>query len=161
MTKYILFSIIFFTQALPAAELKCFFEEVYSNGQTQQGYLLIKNDKMRYQYNDQNLYTIIHNQNNFYVVENRDLTKFTLLDQKTETLSEIIKIVNDYPNFKNFYEANDIQINLEKTKDKNFIKRLAIISANTNMSIYLYSCQNILIKDMYFSFSPIFQFNEN
>ena len=36
--------------SLFALEIKCNFEEVYQNGDNQIGSILIKNDKIRYQY---------------------------------------------------------------------------------------------------------------
>ena len=43
------FNFIFFkTFNLFAIEVKCNFEEVYQNGETQQGIFLIKKDKLRY-----------------------------------------------------------------------------------------------------------------
>ena len=59
--KIILFSAIFFLLNinLSANSLYCEFEEVYQNGDYQQGLLLMKDGNLRYEYFDENLYTIL------------------------------------------------------------------------------------------------------
>ena len=96
---YLFFFFIIFKNTY-ALELFCKFEEVYQNGETQQGFFLVKDDKFRYEYNSQNLYTILHNQNIFFLIENRDTTKFLKIEKDTEVLEAILKIINDYPDFK-------------------------------------------------------------
>ena len=73
----------------------CNFEEVYQNGDMQQGHLLIKENKIRYQYNDNNLYTILRTQGDFYLIENIYPDKFMKIDQNTEALIGIEMIIND------------------------------------------------------------------
>ena len=63
--KVIVFVVLFYKN-LFSIELACNFEEVYQNGEIQQGIILIKDDKLRYQYNSKNLYTIIRNQEIFF-----------------------------------------------------------------------------------------------
>ena len=60
--KYLLTLISIFFNSIYALEFSCLFEEVYQDGQVQQGTFIIKN-KTRYQYEDKNLYTIIYTQN--------------------------------------------------------------------------------------------------
>ena len=88
---YLFFFFIIFKNTY-ALELFCKFEEVYQNGETQQGFFLVKDDKFRYEYNSQNLYTILHNQNIFFLIENRDTTKFLKID-KAKSLG--VKILNE------------------------------------------------------------------
>ena len=49
-----------------ALEVSCNFEEVYGSGDTQQGILLLKDQKLRYQYFDKDLFTIIARDENFF-----------------------------------------------------------------------------------------------
>ena len=156
--RHIYFFIFFiFIENTLALEFFCKFEEVYQNGETQQGFFLVKDDKFRYEYNSQNLYTILHNQNIFFLIENRDTTKFFKIDKDTEVLEAILKIINDYPDFKNNYYLDDASIKLEFTND-NFIKRIALLSDNLNLSVYLNDCEFFTIKNMYFSYSPFFKY---
>lgn len=140
-----------------AIELFCKFEEVYKNGDIQQGIFLVKDDKFRYEYNSKNLYTIIHNQNIFLLIENRDTTKFLKIDKNTEVLEAILKIIQDYPDFKNNYHLDNATIKLEFNNNRS-IKRIVVLSNKINLSVYINDCESILIKNMYFSYSPFFRY---
>jgi len=158
--RHIYFFIFFiFIKNTLALEFFCKFEEVYQNGETQQGFFLVKDDKFRYEYNSQNLYTILHSQNIFFLIENRDTTKFFRIDKDTEVLEAILKIINDYPDFKNNYYLDDASIKLEFTSD-NFIKRIALLSDKINLSIYINDCETPIIKNIYFSYSPFFKYKQ-
>ena len=126
-------------------------------GKPNKGFFLVKDDKFRYEYNSQNLYTILHNQNIFFLIENRDTTKFLKIDKDTEVLEAILKIINDYPDFKNNYYLDESLIKLEFTSD-NFIKRIALLSDKINLSVYVNDCEFFTIKNMYFSYSPFFKY---
>ena len=70
MIKLIIYLIIFFySNLLFALEVKCNFEEVYQDGQMQQGMLIMKNDLLRYQYFSTDLFTIFHDGKKFYALE--------------------------------------------------------------------------------------------
>ena len=62
--------IIFLLQInfLHGLEIKCNFEEVYGNGEVQQGIFFLKNQKLRYEYLNKNLFTIIAKNENFFLV---------------------------------------------------------------------------------------------
>ena len=104
-----------------AIEVKCNFEEVYQNGETQQGIFLIKKDKLRYEYSNKNLFSIISNNNNFYLINLRNTSSVQKLDENTKLLEKLIKISLKYPNIDNYYEDNGFKINIEKSQIK-FIK---------------------------------------
>ena len=59
--KKILLLILFPINFLFAFEVTCNFEEVYQNNEIQQGVFLIKGKNLRYQYYNQDLFTIIVN----------------------------------------------------------------------------------------------------
>ena len=158
--RHIYFFIFFiFIENTLALEFFCKFEEVYQNGETQQGFFLVKDDKFRYEYNSLNLYTILHNQNIFFLIENRDTTKFLKIDKDTEVLEAILKIINDYPDFKDYYYLDGASIKLEFSDD-NFIKRIALLSDKINLSIYINDCKTPIIKNIYFSYSPFFKYKQ-
>ena len=72
MIKFLIFLHLFLVSNLYSLELKCTFEEVYSDGSVQNGFFLIKDKKLRYEYNSDNLFTIFHNNERFFLVKNND-----------------------------------------------------------------------------------------
>ena len=139
-------------------ELSCLFEEVHQTGDTHQGAIIVKDKKFRYQYFSQNLYTIIHKDNLFFYVENRDKSKFFKITKNSDTLKAIVNIINDFPEVeKEYFIANTI-IKVELSKTDKAIKRIIILSDESNMTVYLKECKNIPIKDIYFSWSPFWDY---
>ena len=65
------FLIIFFLQinTLFGFDVSCSFEEVYGNGDVQQGQLFFKDQKLRYEYFDKNLFTIIAKNGNYFLID--------------------------------------------------------------------------------------------
>ena len=72
--KKLIFIIIFPLNYLFALEVTCNFEEVYQNGDVQQGVFLLKDKMMRYQYYDQDLFTIITKRDNYFLIKNNTKT---------------------------------------------------------------------------------------
>ena len=83
-------------------EVKCQFEEVYQNSDVQQGVFLIKDKMLRYEYYDQDLFTIITKNNNFFLVNNRSKIVQNI-KENTESLNQLVEIISDFPNIKNVY----------------------------------------------------------
>ena len=95
--KKILIFILFPLNFLSALEVTCNFEEVYKNSEVQQGVFLIKDKMLRYQYYDQDLFTIISKNNSHFLINNR--TKVVQnIKEKTESLNQLITIISDFPN---------------------------------------------------------------
>ena len=142
--------LIFFMNinSLFALEIACNFEEVYQNGDNQIGIILIKNEKIRYQYQSKNLYTLILKDKNILMIDN---TYFNVqkVNDRTEKINTLIEIFNDYPNFQNEYIKKDLNIKIEKSKI-NFLKRIAIQSPEANLSINLFDCELTDISDEFF-----------
>ena len=138
-------------------EMSCVFEEVYQNGEIQQGFFLIKDDKFRYEYYSKNLFTIIHNQNLFFLIENRNKSEYFKLTENTQILEAILNVIKDYPNFEKDYYFEDIKIGIE-TSNKNIIKRIIILSNENNLSIYINDCDFSPIKNLFFTYSPLFEY---
>ena len=128
--------------------MQCNFEEVYQDGSIQNGTFLIKNDKIRYEYQDERLYTLIGSKDNFFVINNLDRKIFQKIKKNNDTFDLLIDIYNDSPNFKNFYHSLNTSISIEKSNN-NFIRRISIKSNNTNLSLYFYNCNNINIDDKF------------
>ena len=127
MKRFFYLTIIFlFINPLNAKNVSCEFEEVYQNGDTHQGFFLLNNNQIRYEYYNDNLYTLLY-------------------------LNE--KMYSKYPDIKSKYKFKDYDIKIEK--NENFIKRLAIKSSEINLSIYLLNCNFNSIEKIYLNFNPI------
>ena len=106
-------SIIFFPINFFAFEVTCNFEEAYSNSEVQQGVFLIKDDMLRYQYYDQDLFTIIAKNNKYFLINNFSKT-VQRVNEKTEPLDILMDIISDFPELDSVYERNDLIIKLKK-----------------------------------------------
>ena len=107
-----------------ALEIKCGFEEVYSNGTIQNGFFLIKNKMLRYQYDNNDLFTLFHKKDQFFLVKNNDLEHIQKLTDNIEVAKELIRISSEYPNIEPKYANNEMVIKLERQLSNNFYKRL-------------------------------------
>ena len=153
-----LFTIIFlFLSNLSfAVEVSCNFEEVYGNGDTQQGILLLKNQNLRYEYYNKELYTIIARDENFFLIHRAHKNNVQKITENTILLETFIDISSEYPNIKKNYIIEDIKIMIEKSADK-FIKRISVNSDAVNVSINLMNCNFSNIDRKYFK---VFNFKE-
>lgn len=145
---------IFITKLSFGQSRYCDFEEVYPNGDIQQGFMLLKDQKLRYEYNNKNLYTIIYSNGNLFVSENIDKNKSQLIDNQNSIIPFLIEIYNDFPNIKNMYFYNNHRLIVEKD-NQSFFKRIAINSNNLNVSIFFIDCKLIDIDDNMFKIKPI------
>ena len=156
MNKFLIIFICFFCSSLSQAlEVKCNFEEVYKDGQTQQGILIMKNDLLRYQYLNPSLFTIFHDGQKYYALENQNLEKFHILNNNTKMLNELVNLAQKFPDIKNSYKRNNYIINIEKSLVDKFVKRISINSNNLNMSIYFHNCKFMPINNRVFEFDPL------
>lgn len=146
--KKLIFIIFFPINSLFAFEVTCNFEEVYSNSEVQQGVFLIKDDMLRYQYYDQDLFTIIAKNNKYFLINNISKT-VQRINEKTEALDILMDIISDFPELDSVYERNDLIIKLEKSSDE-FIKRVSINSKEANLSINMINCRYDEIEKKYF-----------
>lgn len=49
-------------------------------------------------------------------------------------------------------------LKIDKSLDTYFLKRIAIISEDRNLSIYFFDCEKININKKFFQVSPLFDF---
>ena len=147
MKKIILFSLFYFN-SLFAVELKCNFEEVYQNGEVQEGLMMLKDDMLRYQYLKDSLYTIISKNNKFYLIRN-DSKTVQKLSGNTILLESFINLASDYPDIEDMYTYEDVVVKVERSSAK-FIKRLSIKSDAVNLSINIFNCKFEQIDKKYF-----------
>ncbi len=144
--------LIFFLQINAAfgIEVSCNFEEVYGNGEVQQGFFFIKNQSLRYEYFDKNLFTIIAKDGNFFLINQTHKNNVSRINNNTEILEMIMNIAAEYPNLKNKYNYNNTNIIVEKSSNS-FIKRVSINSENLNVSINVINCKFETIHNKYFN----------
>ena len=161
MIKFLIFLHFIFVTNLYSLELKCTFEEVYSDGSVQNGFFLIQDKKLRYEYNSENLFTIFHNNERFYLVKNNDKEVINTLKENTEIIRELLNIANNFPNIEEEYMSEDLNIKLEKNANGDFFKRISIASTKVKMSIYLNNCENSKINSRYFIHNPFFDYKFN
>ena len=146
--KKILFIILLPINYLFAFEVTCNFEEVYQNNEVQQGVFLIKDKNLRYQYYDQDLFTIIVKNEKYFLINNRNKVVQNL-NKKSESLDKLIEIVSDFPNINDMYNNDDLIIKIEKSSSK-FIKRVSIKSEDLNLSINVMNCKFNEINNKFF-----------
>ena len=139
-----------------ALEVSCNFEEVYGSGDTQQGMLLLKDQKLRYEYFDKDLFTIIARDENFFLIHRAHKNNVQKITENTKPLEIFIDISSEYPNIDKNYKIDDIKIKIEKSANK-FIKRISVNSDSVNVSINLMNCNFDNIDRKYFR---IFNFEE-
>ena len=161
MIKFLFFLYFIFVTNLYSLELRCTFEEVYSDGSVQNGFFLIKDKKLRYEYNSDNLFTIFHNNERFFLVKNNDKDVINNVKENTEIIKELLNIANNFPNIAEEYISNDLNLKLEKNANGNFFKRISIASTNVKMSIYLNDCESSQINSRYFIHNPFFDYKFN
>ena len=138
----------FYFNSLLAIEVTCNFEEVYKNGEVQEGVMMLNDNLLRYQYTKDNLFTIISKQNQFYLIRNDSKTVQKLSDN-TESLKNFIILASDYPDINETYQDKDLFIKVEKSEVA-FIKRLSIQSNDINLSVNFFNCNFEPINKKYF-----------
>ncbi len=145
---------------LSANSLYCEFEEVYQNGDYHQGFLLMKEGNLRYEYFDKNLYTILFLNQKLIIVENLDRTRSQYVENHDQIIPFLIDIYKDYPNIKKNFKKSNYNFLIESNQN-NFIKRIKITSPKLNMNIYLNQCDNRDIEKKYLNFNPIISYVPN
>lgn len=147
--KYFISLIFLFVFSLAEGKsMQCDFEEVYKNGDIQQGKIFYKNNLLRYQYQDKQLYTIIYNKE-YFVVRNDNKNIINKL-KKDDILDELTDIIANYPNINNLYIRNNMEFNIEPSLTHDFIKRIIIKSEKMNLGIYFFNCKGEKLSDNYF-----------
>tara|TARA_A100001015_G_scaffold289064_1_gene360526 strand:- start:35 stop:517 length:483 start_codon:yes stop_codon:yes gene_type:complete len=122
-------------------EVTCQFEEVYMDGSNQQGIFFLDNNKLRYQYDSPQLYTLIYDNFELHAVQNNNTNIHQLVIDQYNIVKSLKDISSDYPNFKKNYIFANQEVIVETNKTKNFIKRLVFKSDQLNLSIYFQDCQ--------------------
>ena len=130
--------------------MKCQFEEVYQNGDIQQGIILIKDNDVRYQYNDVELYTIIVKGENFILIDNK-YQNLQTLNENIDIFKILVDALKNYPNIENQYKNENALVNIERSSSS-FIKRISLISKDVNLSLNFMDCVELNINNEYFNY---------
>ena len=133
--------IFFISKNIFSLEVTCQFEEVYMDGSKQQGIFFLDNNKLRYQYDSSQLYTLIYDNFELHAVQNNNTNIHQIVIDQYNIVKSLKDISSDYPNFKKNYIFSNQEVIVETNKIKNFIKRLAFKSDQLNLSIYFQDCQ--------------------
>jgi|TARA_B100001063_G_C16745956_1_gene547517 hypothetical protein len=133
-------------------EVTCEFEEVYMDGSNQQGIFILDNNKLRYQYHNRKLYTLIYDGVQLHAVQNSDIKFYQLVKDQHNVISALKDIFKDYPNFRSNYQYDSQSIIVEMNGNKDFIRRLVLKSEQLNLSIYFQNCNFDEIDHKLFSY---------
>ena len=157
MKKYLIL-FFFISQNIFSIEIKCQFEEVYQNGDIQQGIILIKDNDVRYQYNDVELYTIIVKGENFILIDNK-YKNLQTLNENIDIFKILVDALKNYPNIENQYKNENALVNIERSSSS-FIKRISLISKDVNLSLNFMDCVELNINNEYFNYFDFKIFKE-
>lgn len=152
---FISLTFIFVFQNSISKELICTFEEVYPTGDIQQGFFLLKEKNIRYEYINPNLYTIFFDNKDLIIVQNKDRNLKNYEYRFHSLFKSIYQLTRNYPNNPTNMIIHGYSINLEKSKSHDFYKRISIKSDEINLSIFLNDCSYKNINDNYFKLSPV------
>lgn len=144
-----------------SSQLKCNFQEVYQDGQIQNGILFLGSTQVRYQYNDEKLFTLIyHNNEILYSVSNQNSSELDQINHNKEIFKTILDI-KDNNNISETLHLDGMQVDIEKNKKDKFVKRLAIKSKDLNMSIFFIDCIEKEIDKKLFYVNPFYEYSGN
>ena len=139
-------------------EFSCDFEEVHANGTVNQGIVLLKEDKLRYEYLNKDLFIIFVDGTQTYLFDKKK-QKVKNIKQNLDAIQIIMKLADKFPNIENDFEENDVKIQIEFNQNNNFIKRISIDSKRARLSLYLNNCLlDKPINNIFFKFNPVFKY---
>ena len=159
MNKILIILFFFISSSLQALEFSCDFEEVHSNGTVNQGLVLLKKDKLRYEYLDNDLFIIFVDGAEIYIFDKKK-QKTKNIKQNLEVIEIIMQLANQYPDIKKSYNEKGVKIKIENNHKDEFIKRISIDSKRARLSLYFKNC--ILdkpVNNIFFKFDPVFEYN--
>lgn len=157
-TTIFLLTIFFMSLSLNSLEFSCDFEEVHANGTVNQGIVLLKEDKLRYEYLNKDLFIIFVDGKETYLFDKKK-QKVKNIKQNLDAIQIIMKLADKFPNIENDFEENNIKIQIEFNQNNNFIKRISIDSKRARLSLYLNNCLlDKPINNIFFKFNPVFKY---
>ena len=160
--KKIIFSFLFIAilnaKASSALEFSCNFEEVHSNGTVNQGLVLYKNKKLRYEYLSPNLFIIFSNENGVFVYD-KEKKVSKPIKRHIDIIDHLISLAEQYPEIPKKIENDNLIINIDTSETNNFIKRISIDSDRAKLSLHLNNCDLIKpINNLFFNEERVFNY---
>ena len=138
-----------------ARSIICNFEEVYQNGQVQEGLMLIQNKNIRYEYFNDSLYTLIYKfDQNLYLVDNQNRKNIQAVETNKEFFYNLIKLYDEYPDINDEIRINNFYFKIEKNKEFDFFRRISVRSNQINLSLYFNNCDEKLLDYKLFNPRP-------
>jgi outer membrane lipoprotein-sorting protein len=157
-TTTFLITFFFTSFSLNSLEFSCDFEEVHANGTVNQGVVLLKEDKLRYEYLNKDLFIIFVDGKETYLFDKKK-QKVKNINKNLDAIQIIMKLADKFPNIENDFEENNVKIKIEFNKNINFIKRISIDSKRAKLSLYLKNCLlDKPINNIFFKFNPVFKY---
>jgi hypothetical protein len=160
--KFLLMFIVMFSffnvYHLHALEFSCDFEEVHANGTVNQGIVLLKKEKLRYEYLEKDLFIIFVDGQETHLFDKKT-KRIKNVKQNLDAIQIIMNLANKFPNIKKNFEDRGVKIGIEFNKNK-FIKRISIDSKRAKLSLYLKNCLlDKPINNIFFKFDPVFKYH--
>jgi len=154
--KYLIF-ILFWSSNVCAISIKCTFEEVYSSGEVQQGFFLLNDKNLRYEYYDPALFTLLYLNNNLFYSENINRKKVQQIENQNSIIPHLISVYDDHPNYRDIYEFHQYEIKVQLSSNK-LLKNLIVKSDKLNVRIHFNNCNEDNIEKKYLNFNPILDY---
>ncbi len=158
MKNLLILFFLLLTSASNSKELICYFEEVYRDGEVQQGVFLYKNKSLRYEYFKKNLYTIFKKKDDFFIQRNDNREVVQKINDNANLINKISDLIENYPSKIKVYQVDNYLLNLYASKKFNFYNRIGVKSVDLNLNIYFNDCLEKKIHQKYFSFNPFFSY---
>ena len=103
---------------------QCSFEEVYSDGQSNTGILLVNSNNLRYEYDRHDLYTLIYKLNGqLHSIPNFQTDQIQIVQTNEVLFKELIKIYSTFPT-PNEILIDDFFIKIEIVNKINLLREL-------------------------------------
>ena len=144
---------------LLASDISCNFEEVYHDGEIQNGLILVSKKKVRYEYFKENLFTIIYNKE-WNVLKNISNELIPNRNLNLDLIGKLKKALDQYPDNIEDISNDEYKIKFNPNHNKTFFKDLTISSTRLNLKIHFFDCSNDHISDIYFSHKPFFRYQK-
>ena len=75
---------------------------------------MLKDKMLRYQYYEEDLYTIIAKNDRYFLVNNFKNEVVQKINENTEVIKNLIEISSNFPDIKDQYDENGFKIKIEK-----------------------------------------------
>ena len=115
MNKILIILFFFISSSLQALEFSCDFDEVLYHGNVNHGLVLLKKDKLRYEYLDNDLFIIFVDGAKKYIFDKKK-QKTKNIKQILEVIEIIMQLANQYHDIKKSYNEKGVKIKIENNQ---------------------------------------------